>query len=83
MLLAATGMRATEALSIRIYDFDDSNPPKLFIRGEYTKTKSDRTVLLTQEVASQLKYWLDYKYRTRRVSFYDKNTRERPQIVLS
>lgn len=30
-------------------------------------------MLLTQEVARQLKHWLDYKYRTRRVSFYDKN----------
>lgn len=75
MLLAATGMRAAEGLSIRICDLSlQSNPPKLFIRGEYTKTKSDRTVLLTQEVARQLKYWLDYKYRTRRISFYDKNT---------
>lgn len=75
MLLAATGMRASEAVSIRICDLDmESNPSKLFIRGEYTKTKSDRTVLLTEEVARQLKYWLEYKYRTRRVSFYDKNT---------
>jgi len=75
MLLAATGMRASEAVSIRICDLDlESNPSKLFIRGEYTKTKSDRTVLLTQEVARQLKYWLEYKYRTRRVSFYDNDT---------
>jgi integrase len=74
MLLAATGMRASEAISIRICDLDlESIPFKVFIRGEYTKTKSDRTVLLTQEAARQLKYWLDYKYRTRRVSFYDKN----------
>jgi integrase len=38
MLHAATGMRATEALSIRICDLDlESNPSKLFVRGEYTK----------------------------------------------
>jgi integrase len=75
MLLAATGMRATEALSIRICDLDlESNPSKQFVRGEYTKTRSDRTILLTQEIAQQLKYWLEYKYRTRRVSFYEKNT---------
>lgn len=75
MLLAATGMRATEAVSIRICDLDfESNPSKLFVRGEYTKTKSDRTILLTHEVAQQLKYWLEFKYRTRRVSFYEKNT---------
>jgi integrase len=35
ILLAATGMRATEALSIRIKDIDfNSNPAKLFVRGE-------------------------------------------------
>ena len=40
MLLAATGMRAGEALSIRIKDLDfDSNPSRLSIRGEYTKTR--------------------------------------------
>lgn len=74
MLLAATGMRATEALSVRICDLNlESNPPRVFIRGEYTKTRSDRTVLLTQEVSKQLRNWLEYKFRTRRVSFYDKN----------
>jgi integrase len=68
MLLAATGMRAVEALSIRIKDLDfDSNPAMVFVRGEYTKTKVDRIVFLTEEVTQQLKSWLDYKYRTRRV----------------
>jgi integrase len=44
MLLAATGMRATEALSIRIKDIDfKASPVKVFVRGEYTKTKVDRT----------------------------------------
>jgi integrase len=38
MLLAATGMRAVVALSVRIKDLDlQSNPPKLFVRGEFTK----------------------------------------------
>jgi integrase len=73
MLLAATGMRAVEALSIRVKDLDfDSNPAKLFVRGEYTKTKVDRTIFLTEELSQQLKSWLDYKYRTRRVCHQDK-----------
>lgn len=46
--LAATGMRAVEALSIRIKDIDfDANPAKLFVRGDYTKTKVDRIIFLT------------------------------------
>jgi integrase len=33
MLLAATGMRAVEALSIRIQDLEfDSSPAKIFVR---------------------------------------------------
>jgi integrase len=75
MMLAATGMRATEALSIRIKDLDlESQPARLFVRGEYTKTRVDRTVFLTEEITQQLTSWLDYKYRTRRVCYKDEQT---------
>jgi integrase len=75
MFLAATGMRATEALSIRIKDLDlKSSPAKLFVIGEYTKTKTGRIVFLTKEITQQLVSWLNYKYRTRRVCHNDKQT---------
>ena len=75
MLLACTGLRATEALSIRIKDLNlESIPAKVTIRGEYTKTKVDRYVFLTGETVGQIKKWLDYKYRTRRVCGRDKQT---------
>lgn len=75
MLLAAGGFRAVEALSIRICDIHfDASPVKVSIRGEYTKTKSDRFVYLTNEVVSQLKLWLEYKYRTRRVCSIDRES---------
>ena len=45
MLLAATGMRALEALHMPVKDIDFENkPPRLFVRGDNTKTKTDRTV---------------------------------------
>jgi integrase len=70
MCLAAGGFRAVEALSIRIKDLDlESKPPQVFVRGEYTKTKADRVVLLTEEITQQLKSWLSYKYRRRRVCY--------------
>ena len=70
MLLAATGMRASEALSIRLADCNlSTNPAKLLIRGEYTKTKVSRFVFLTQELVQQLSLWLEYKHRTRRICF--------------
>src|SRR6187200_534621 len=75
MLLAGTGMRATEALSIRIKDLDlKSNPAKVFVRGEYTKTRIDRMVFLSEEITHQLISWLSYKYRTRRVCHNDAQT---------
>jgi integrase len=80
MLLAAIGTRPGEALSIRIKDLDlDSNPSKLFVRGEYTKTRTDRTIFLTDELAHQLKSWLDYKYRTRRVCYKGEQDEKRLQ----
>jgi integrase len=72
MLLASTGMRAQEALSLRIKDFhldEKLMPARLSIRGEFTKTGEDRTVFLTNEMVQQLNLWLEYKYRTRRVSY--------------
>ena len=76
MLLAATGMRAVEALSIRIKDLDfQSSPPKLFVRGEFTKTKSDRTIFLTSELRYQLLSWINYKYRSRRVCYSNNNSK--------
>jgi integrase len=76
MLLASTGLRATEALSIRVKDLDIESIPaaKLTIRGQYTKTKVDRYVFLTKEMTEQIKLWLDFKYRKRRICSTDKKT---------
>ena len=74
MLLAATGMRAVEALNIRIKDIDfDNKPATIYVRGENTKTKTDRIIFLTEEVTNQLNAWLKYKHRTRRVCYQDKD----------
>ena len=72
MLLASTGMRAQEAVSLRIKDIhldEKSMPARFSVRGEFTKTRTDRIGFLTNEMAQQLKLWLEYKYRTRRVSY--------------
>jgi integrase len=75
--LASTGCRAGEALSIRSKDLElDSGTYRVFIRGEYTKTRADRFVFLTSELVKQLRLWLEYKHRTRRVCYKDKNSGE-------
>jgi integrase len=74
MLLASTGLRAVEALSIRLKDLDlESNPARLSIRGEFTKTKVNRYIFITKELKEQLQKWLDFKYRTRRICYKDPN----------
>jgi integrase len=66
LLLAATGMRATEALSIRYKDIDWEEGT-VELRAEYTKTQDARTVLLTQECLKHLRLWKDYRERERRI----------------
>src|SRR3954447_25275828 len=67
-------MRASEALDIHIKDIDfDIKPATIYIRGENTKTKTDRVIFLTDEVTNQLDNWQKYKHRTRRVCYQDKD----------
>jgi integrase len=74
LFLAATGCRAKEGVSVRLCDLNfTKDPPTAFIRGEFTKTRVDRTIMLTTELVQQLKLWIQYKYRTRMVSHFDKN----------
>ncbi len=66
LLLAATGMRAQEALSIRLKDIDFANH-KISLRAEFTKTDTDRDALVTDECMTQLKKWKEYRERERRI----------------
>jgi integrase len=65
LFLAATGCRASEGCAIRLCDLD-LDKCKAYIRGDLSKTKTDRYVFLTDELVNQLRLWLDYKYRIRR-----------------
>ena len=76
LFLVATGCRATEAVSTRMCDFNfEMSPARVFIRGEFTKTRTDRYVFLTKELVQQLKLWFDFKYGTRNIGYYDRVTR--------
>jgi integrase len=70
ILLAATGMRAVEALSVRIKDFD-SKSRKIILRGGFTKTRTERIIWLTEEASKQIEALIEYKYRSRRVCYYN------------
>jgi len=62
LILASSGVRAVEALSIRYKDIDfSSSPTKIHIRKEFTKTKVARDIYISDEATKELKDWIDYK----------------------
>ena len=73
MLLSGTGMRAKEALNLRFADFDlKSNPARVNLKGEYTKTRTDRYVFLTKEFVNQFQDYIAWRHRERALVSFDK-----------
>jgi integrase len=96
LTLASGGMRATEALGIRLCDLDfsgidfadthdRSEPATVRIRKEFSETRRERRIFISNEAARYLKEWINYTYRDktpeqkRRPLINRKNTR-RPCI---
>jgi integrase len=70
LVLASGGMRAMEALAIRLKDIDfTDSPTKIHIRKEYSKTKTARDIYISDEATLYLKQWINWKY----------NNEERPR----
>jgi integrase len=64
LILASSGLRAVEAASIRLRDIDlSSQPVKIHIRKEYSKTRTGRDTYISDEAVIFLKQWIDWKYR--------------------
>jgi integrase len=64
LVLASGGFRAVEALAIRLRDIDfTSNPTKIHVRKEYSKTRVARDVYISDEATKYLKDWLNWKYK--------------------
>ncbi len=72
LILASGGMRAVEALAIRIRDIDYTvNPTKVHIRKEYAKIRVSRDIYISDEATQYLKSWIDWKYRNGRLKTKD------------
>jgi integrase len=70
LVLASGGMRAMEALAIRLKDIDFTvSPTKIHIRKEYSKTKTARDIYISDEATLYLRQWINWKY----------NNEERPR----
>jgi integrase len=66
LVLASSGARASEILSIRLRDIDfKSNPIKIHLRKEMTKTRTSRDIFISDEASKQLIVYIDWKYRHR------------------
>ena len=62
LTLASSGMRINEALQITLDDINlDSNPPKISIRPEYTKSKMHRITFISKEAKTMLVEWLNVR----------------------
>jgi integrase len=63
LVLASSGVRATEACAIRLRDISfNESPTKIHIRPEYTKTKRSRDIYISDEARDYLKNWIEYKF---------------------
>jgi len=62
LLLATSGMRIGEALSLRMPDLDfDKDPVWISIGGNNTKTGNSRVAFISSECCETLKEWLKYR----------------------
>jgi len=86
LVLASGGMRAVEALSLRTQDLDfsginfadlndKSEPAGVTIRQEYSKTKTERKIFISNEAARFLHDWIELKYRNK--------PREKEDLIFS
>jgi integrase len=67
LVLSSGGMRAVEALAIRIEDIDFRvNPTMVHIREEYAKNRQARDIYISDEATEYLNRWINWKYRNDR-----------------
>jgi integrase len=72
-IIASGGTRAGETLSIRLKDIDfESNPTKINLRAQFTKTGKERYFFISDEATTYLQHWISHKYRKRDKPEYNK-----------
>jgi len=82
LVLASSGMRIGEALKLQVDDVDlTSEPARINIRGEYTKTGNPRAAFISFEAKEALEEWLKIREDELKVavkrSRYGKKTEDR------
>ncbi len=69
MTLSSSGMRIGETLQLKLDDLElDNDPPKVNIRGEYTKSGNPRIAFMTNETKEHILEWLKVREQYLKVS---------------
>ncbi len=64
LVLATSGVRIGEALSVKLSDLDlGTDPARLALRAEYTKGNTARTVFISREAKEVVREWLKVRSR--------------------
>ncbi|MGC1135097.1 MAG: site-specific integrase, partial [Nitrososphaeraceae archaeon] len=75
LLLTSTGLRATEAASLRLKDIDFTvSPTRITVRKETTKTKCGRVIYCSDEATKQIRILMEQQKRN--------HTAKRPDDLL-
>jgi len=62
LVLVSSGLRAMEAAALRLCDVDfTTNPTKIHVRKEYSKTRRARDVYISQEATNHLRKLLEFR----------------------
>jgi integrase len=72
LVLASSGLRATEACAIRLCDVNLTiRPTRIHVRKEYAKTRVSRDVWISDEAAKYLQDWLVFKCGNSILTIFD------------
>jgi len=83
LILASSGARATEILSVRLLDIDfKSSPTKIHLRKEITKTRTSRDIFISDEATKQLSDYIDWKYRYRKFLKEEQRVKSKDDLVF-
>lgn len=75
LVLASSGLRASEACAIRFCDIDFTvRPTRIHVRKEYAKTRVSRDVWISDEATKFVQDWLAFKFGDSILTIIDTNS---------
>lgn len=82
LLLTSAGLRAIEGCSLRLQDVDfTSNPTRITVRKEYSKTKRSRIIYCSDEATEELQTLLKFRRSNSDLIFALRNDTKSPKAI--